>query len=130
MMQFMPNTGPTYHVYPDSSPPEQIMGGAMKLQADENFWSAVKDPFQRKKFSMASYNAGRGHILDAQRLAKKHGLNPYVWDDNVETMLLNLGKQEYYQDPLVRHGMIRSKTTYNYVHEVTDRYLEWVGVYE
>ena len=130
MMQFMPNTGPTYHVYPDSPPPEQIMGGAKKLRADENFWSAVKDPLQRKKFSMASYNAGRGHILDAQRLAKKHGLNPNVWDDNVEKMLLNLGKQEYYQDPVVRHGMIRSKTTYNYVIEVTDRYLEWVGIYE
>ncbi len=49
MMQFMPNTGPTYHVYPDSAPTEQVMGGAMRLQADENFWSAIKDPFQRKK---------------------------------------------------------------------------------
>ncbi|MFT5779422.1 MAG: membrane-bound lytic murein transglycosylase F [Crocinitomicaceae bacterium] len=130
MMQFMPNTGPSYNVYPDTEPPDQIMGGAMKLRADENYWSMVKDPLQRKKFALASYNSGRGHVLDAQRLAEKHGLNPNVWDDNVEAMLLNLSKQEYYQDEVVRHGMMRSQITYRYVREVTDRYLDWVGTYE
>lgn len=130
MMQFMPNTGPSYGVYPDSDPLTQIMGGAMKLKADEKYWTGITDPFQRKKFALASYNAGRGHILDAQRLAEKHGLNPNKWDDNVEVMILNLSKQEYYQDEVVRHGMMRSKTTYNYVHEVTERYLQWMANYE
>ncbi len=129
MMQFMPNTGPHYGVYPDSDPLTQVMGGAMKLNADEKYWDMIKDPLQRKKFALASYNAGRGHIIDAQRLAKKHGLNPNIWDDNVEVMILNLSKQEYYQDEVVRHGMMRSKTTYNYVHEVFERYLQWVGIY-
>lgn len=129
MMQFMPNTGPHYGVYPDSPPEVQIMGGAKKLMADEKFWTDVTDDFERKKFAMASYNAGRGHIKDAQRLARKHGLNPHVWDDNVEKMLLNLSKQEYYQDEVVRHGMMRSKVTYHYVNEVMKRYFEWVAVY-
>lgn len=129
MMQFMPNTGPHYGVYPDSPPEVQIMGGAKKLMADEKYWTDVTDDFERKKFSMASYNAGRGHIKDAQRLAKKHGLNPHIWDDNVEKMLLNLSKQEYYQDEVVRHGMMRSKVTYRYVNEVMKRYFEWVAVY-
>ena len=130
MMQFMPNTGPTYGVFPDSSPAEQIMGGGKKLAADEKFWKRIPDDFQRKKFSMASYNAGRGHILDAQRLAEKHGLDPLVWDGNVEKMLLNLSKKEYYQDEVVRHGMMKTKITYNYVRNVTQRYLEWVSKYE
>ncbi len=129
MMQFMPNTGPKFGVFPDSDPLTQIMGGAMKLQADEKSWSMVKDPLQRKKFALASYNSGRGHILDAQRLATKHGLNPNKWDDNVETMMLNLSKQEYYQDEVVKHGMVRSKTTYNYVREVMERYTEWAEIY-
>ncbi|MCH2224063.1 MAG: transporter substrate-binding domain-containing protein [Crocinitomicaceae bacterium] len=129
MMQFMPNTGPTYGVFPDSPPEVQIMGGARKLKADEKFWSEVPDPLERKKFAMASYNAGRGHIKDAQRLAKKHGLDHLRWEDNVEKMILNLSKQEYYQDEVVRHGMIRSKITYNYVLEVTERYFDWVGTY-
>lgn len=129
MMQFMPGTGPKYGVYPDSPPETQIMGGAKKLMYDEKQWSEIQDPTERKKFAIASYNAGRGHILDAQRLAKKHGLNPHKWDDNVETMLLNLSKQEYYQDEVVRHGMLRSKTTYNYVRSVMKRYQEWAAVY-
>ena len=129
MMQFMPNTGPTYGVFPDSPPEVQIMGGGRKLAADEKHWKEIPDDFQRKKFSMASYNAGRGHIMDAQRLAKKHGLNHLVWDDNVEKMILNLSKQEYYQDEVVRHGMMRSRTTYNYVREVTERYHEWAAIY-
>jgi len=130
MMQFMPNTGPTYGVYPDSPPDVQIMGGAKKLAADEKFWSRIPDEYQRKKFSMASYNAGRGHILDAQRLAEKYNLNPLIWDDNVEVMLLNLAKKEYYQDEVVRHGMMKTKITYNYVRDVTQRYMEWVSKYE
>ena len=130
MMQFMPNTGPHYGVYPDSPPEVQIMGGAKKLMADEKFWTDVTDDLERKKFAMASYNAGRGHIKDAQRLAKKHGLNPHIWDDNVEKMLLNLSKQEYYQDEVVRHGMMRSKVTYFYIQEVMKRYFEWVAVYQ
>lgn len=129
MMQFMPNTGPTYGVYPDSPPEQQIMGGAKKLAADEKFWDEVPDPIQRKKFCMASYNAGRGHILDAQRLAKKHGLNPLVWDNNVEAMLLNLSKKEYYQDPVVKCGVVRSTTTYKYVNHVFQRFNEWKSIY-
>ena len=130
MMQFMPNTGPTYGVYPDSPPEVQIAGGARKMAADEKFWSQIPDATQRKKFAIASYNAGRGHIQDAQRLAKKHGMNHLVWDDNVEDMLLNLSKQEYYQDEVVRNGMMRGTTTYNYIHHVFDRYIEWASVYE
>lgn len=130
MMQFMPNTGPTYGVFPDSPPDVQIMGGAKKLAADYKFWMKIPDDFQRKKFSMASYNAGKGHILDAQRLAEKYGKNPLMWDDNVEVMLLNLSKKEYYQDEVVRHGMMKTKITYNYVRNVTERYLEWVSKYE
>lgn len=129
MMQFMPGTGPKYGVYPDSPPETQIMGGTKKLMLDEKSWSHVEDDLQRKKFTLATYNAGLGHIMDAVRLAKKHGLNPNRWDDNVEVMLLNLSKQEYYQDEVVRNGMLRSKTTYGYVRAVMGRYLEWAAVY-
>ena len=106
------------------------MGGAKKLMADEKFWSKVPDPYQRKKFALGSYNAGRGHIQDAVRLAEKHGMNHLKWDDNVEVMLLNLSKQEYYQDEVVRNGMMRGTTTYNYIHHVTERYMEWVTIYD
>lgn len=130
MMQFMPNTGPHYGVYPDSPPAVQIMGGAKKLVSDEKFWKDIKDDLERKKFALASYNAGRGHIQDAQNLARKYGLNPYRWEDNVEKMMLNLSKQEFYQDEVVRNGMLRGTTTYNYIRHVMERYMEWVAQYD
>lgn len=130
MMQFMPNTGPHYGVYPDSPPSVQIMGGAKKLMADEKFWKNVPDELERKKFALASYNAGRGHIQDAVKLAQKHGKDPTRWENNVELMLLNLSKQEYYQDPVVRNGMMRGTTTYRYIRDVMERYMNWVTEYD
>ena len=129
MMQFMPNTGPYYGVFPDSPPEVQIMGGMKKLTADIKFWKEIPDKVQREKFALASYNAGGGHIKDAQRLAKKHGLNHLVWDENVELMLLNLSKQEYYRDEVVKNGSMRGTTTYNYVRNVYQRYLDWKSAY-
>lgn len=130
MMQFMPNTGPKYGVYPSSTAEEQIMGGMKKLHKDFISWNQIPDKIQRAKFTLATYNAGKGHIEDAQRLARKHGLNPLVWDDNVEKMMLNLSKGEFYRDELVKHGALRGSRTYNYVRSIYSRYMEWVSVYK
>ncbi len=130
MMQFMPHVGPKFGVYPGSSPEVQIMGGMKKISKDYQFWSAIPDKSQREKFTLATYNAGQGHIEDAQRLAKKHGLNPLVWDDNVEKMMLNLSKGQYYRDPVVRNGALRGTRTYNYVRAIYARYEEWKSVYK
>lgn len=130
MMQFMPNTGPKYGVYPDSPPEVQINGGMKKIANDIKSWSSIPDTGQRIKFALASYNAGRGHIEDAQRLAVKHGLDGNIWDNNVEKMLLNLSKQEYYRDEVVKNGSMRGTTTYNYVKKVYQRYIEWKAAYK
>lgn len=130
MMQFMPNTGPKYGVYPDSPPEVQINGGMKKIASDIKSWSSIPDKEQRIKFALASYNAGRGHIEDAQRLAVKYGLDGTKWDDNVEKMLLNLSKQEYYRDEVVKNGSMRGTTTYNYVRKVYHRYTEWKSTFK
>jgi membrane-bound lytic murein transglycosylase F len=130
MMQFMPNTGPKYGVYPNSTPEVQINGAMKKMNSDFNNWINIPDKAQREKFTLATYNAGKGHVEDAQRLARKHGLNPFVWDDNVEQMLLNLSKSEYYRDEVVRNGAMRGAHTYKYVRTIYARYLEWKSVYK
>jgi membrane-bound lytic murein transglycosylase F len=130
IMQFMPGTGPKYGVYPNSSPEVQIAGGLKKLSKDFASWSEVPDPIQRYKFTLATYNAGKGHVEDAQRLAKKKGLNPLVWDDNVEKMMLNLGKQEYYRDPVVKFGAHHGTLTHRYVRDIYARFEEWRSIYK
>ena len=129
IMQFMPSTGPTYGVYPDSPIKVQLLGGAKKIKADLEHWKKVKDPIQRLKFSLASYNAGRGHVKDAQNLARKYKLDPWIWDDNVGEMLLNLSKQKYFQDEVVRHGFMRGTNTFRYVELVLERYNQWKSIY-
>lgn len=44
-----------------------------------NLWKA-KRPFQdRIDFMFGSYNAGKGNVLRAQKVAEKQGLNPNLW---------------------------------------------------
>lgn len=130
IMQFMPSTGPTYGVYPDSPVEIQILGGAKKIKADMERWKDIPDEMQRLKFTLASYNAGRCHIEDAQKLAEKFKLDPKIWDDNVAKMLLNLSKQKYYQDEVVRCGFTRGTNTYRYVEKVIERYEQWKQTYK
>ena len=131
MMQFMPEIGPTYGVYPDSPPEVQINGGAKKISHDFKIWKkTIKDDLECMKFTLASYNCGQGHVYDAQRLATKYGKNPKIWDDNVEDMILRLSKKEFYGDEVVRHGAMRGTITYKYVNEIYTRYLEYKVLYK
>lgn len=49
-------------------------------------WSEDRAFKDRLNFMFASYNAGKGHILQAQQLAVEKGLNPYVWTSIVRTL--------------------------------------------
>jgi membrane-bound lytic murein transglycosylase F len=130
MMQFMPEVGPSFGVYPDSPPEQQIMGGAKKIMTDFRYWKSIPNELQRMKFALGSYNCGGGHILDAQRLAKKYGKDPLMWDENVEEMVLKLSRKEFYRDPVVRNGAMRGTITYKYVREIYGRYLQYSVMYD
>jgi len=130
IMQFMPGIGSKFGVYPSSPVANQILGGMKKLNADFEAWSEIPDTIQRRKFTLATYNAGKSHVEDAQRLARKYGLNPLKWDDNVEIMIVNLSKSNYYRDEVVKNGALRGHRTYNYVRVIYDRYLEWCTIYK
>lgn len=130
MMQFMPEVGPKFGVYPNSSPEVQIAGGMKKLMRDYESWPEVKSVAQRQKFAMASYNAGVNHIKDAQRLAKKYGYKTNVWDGNVEMMVKNLSQAKYYRDEVVENGAMRGGHTANYVMSVFSRYQSYKSAYK
>ncbi|MEX1192185.1 MAG: transglycosylase SLT domain-containing protein, partial [Brumimicrobium sp.] len=125
LMQFMPGTGPTYGVYPNSIPSVQIEGGMKKIHKDFHQWKSIPDSIQRVKFTLGTYNAGIGHVLDAQRLAKKYGKDPKIWDDNVEIYIKRLSKPEFYQDEVCYYGYLRGTETFNYVRSIFIRYKEY-----
>lgn len=56
----------------------------MRWIVDNYFKDENLDPVQQTLFAFASYNAGPTRIQDLRRKAKKRGLDPDVWFDNVE----------------------------------------------
>ncbi|MDE6536124.1 MAG: lytic transglycosylase F, partial [Muribaculaceae bacterium] len=68
------------------------------------------------------YNAGQGHIFDAMRLAEKHGLNPQIWDENVEKAVLMLANPQHYNDNVVKYGYLRGRETHDYVDRIMSLY--------
>jgi membrane-bound lytic murein transglycosylase F len=69
-----------------------------------------------------------GHILDAIKLAEKHGKNPGIWEDNVEYFLLKKSDPKFVTDPVVRYGYARGTETYRYVREIMYRYNHYLNV--
>ena len=127
LMQFMPFVASKYHIDGKSTPDEQIRAGCKLVYNSYRTWNSIESEEQRIKFTLASYNAGQGHVLDAQRLAKKYGLNPQVWDDNVQLMVNNLSLAKYYKDPLVKSGPYHGHAD-QYANLVYQIYLSWKAI--
>lgn len=124
LMGIMPNTAKALGVTPHElkNPDTGIRTGVDCLRRFRQGFSKITDPEEKIKFTLASYNAGIGHIYDAQRLAEKYGKNPLVWDNNVAEYIRLKSDPAYYNDPVCKHGYLRGSETYNYVTEVIERY--------
>lgn len=121
LMQLMPSVMKRYEIDYNSTPQQQLDAGGKLITYLDKAWSkSVADSTERVKFVLASYNAGMGHILDAQRLARKYGKAPDVWDDNVDYFVLN--KSEYVKDTCCKCGYLRGGQTYRFVADIMDRY--------
>lgn len=125
LMQLMPSVAKTYKTSFSklSSPDLNIALGTKYFRWIYNHFDKPEFTDEDKiKFSLASYNAGIGHVHDARALAQKYKLNPNVWTDNVEVMLLNKSARKYYSDPVVKHGHCRGFETRVYVRNIMQYY--------
>ncbi|HAN19537.1 MAG: lytic transglycosylase F [Bacteroidetes bacterium GWC2_33_15] len=124
LMQLMPTTAKRFGVDKKSLPKQNIKAGIRLIKwIDTRFVNlGIKDKDERIKFVLASYNVGVGHVLDARRLAEKHGKDPNTWDNNVAEYILRKSNPRYYNDPVVEFGYCRGDETFNYVFQIIDRY--------
>ncbi|NPA38142.1 MAG: transporter substrate-binding domain-containing protein [Chlorobi bacterium] len=122
LMQLMPSTAKAMGIKDPKDPEQNIKGGIKYLKHLFDQWTEIPDSIQRIKFTLASYNCGYNHVVDARNLTKKYNGNPDLWDDNVENYLRLLSKPKYYNDPVVKFGYVRGIEPYNYVREIFDRY--------
>lgn len=123
IMQLMPRTAARLGV--DSTHAmEAHIGAAVKyLNKLDTLWRrAVPDGDQRLCFVLASYNAGPGHVIDAQRLAEQLGLDPRRWEHHVERTVLLLAKPRYYMRPAMKNGYCNGSQVFHYVRDVVGMY--------
>ena len=130
LFQFMLATAESYGINRNSSAKSQISAGIRKLNKNFNQWlEEIPDSTECLKFSLGTFNSGRGHIDDARALCEKHGFDKNVWTDNVNEMLLNLSQPKYYRDEVVRNGYCRGIETYEYIIEVIQRFEEYKAAF-
>lgn len=128
LMQIMPSTGRLHGYSPDDlfDPAISVKAAVLTLRNLDDFFAPyISNPVERRRFVLAGYNAGAGHILDAIKLAEKHGKNPNVWYGNVEEALIWKSNEKYYSDPVCRYGYFRADQTVNYVHKVEQHYNQY-----
>ena len=121
-MQMMPSTAADLGVNNPLDPHQNLEGGTRYLRQLYAHFEEIEDTTQRIKFTMASYNCGLGHVLDARRLAEKYDKDPNWWDDNVEIYLRKMSSLKYYGDPVVKYGFVRGEEPYQYVRDIFLRY--------
>jgi membrane-bound lytic murein transglycosylase F len=80
---------------------------------------AYLDSLNQLRFSLASYNAGIGHMADARRLAIDLNRNPNDWE-GVQDAFLRLMDRSNHRN--ATYGFVRGVETVNYVNTVLNRY--------
>lgn len=128
LMQIMPATA-RHLGLPENKildPEQNIYAAARYIAELSNHFNDIRNPIERQLFVLASYNGGYFHIRDAMRLAEKHGKNKYKWDD-VATFVLNLQREEFYNDDVVRYGYMRGTETVDYVSKIKERWRQYCG---
>ncbi len=119
LMQLMPATAAEFGADNPLDPEENIAAGIRFLQWLQNYWGAhIEDEFERRKFVIASYNVGQGHVQDARRLAEAFGDDPDVWHGHVAEHMLNKSNPEYFNREEVRYGYATGLEPVNYVNTI------------
>ena len=122
LMQLMPPTARMVGAKNTYDPGANIAGGVAYLKFLTEEWKdKIKDPDERIKFILASYNAGPGHVEDARILARHFGKNPNVWDKETAPFILKLSLPRFYNNYGVKKGYCRGEEPFNYVTEILER---------
>jgi len=127
LFQVMPRTAKELGI-PDMHLPKQSIQAGIRymdwvrtrmlnndVQAEQLIW-----------FTLASYNAGAGHVRDAMRLAKQKGWKGDVWFDHVEKAMLLLSLSKYASK--ARYGYVRGQEPVTYVRQIKRRLDTYINI--
>ena len=126
LMQVMPETAISLGLENFTEPQDNIHAGSIYLKYLEKMFSKypLKEE-ERIKFTLAAYNVGPGHVMDAMKLAEAYNKDPHVWNKNVDYFLLHKSNPEFYKDTLVRFGYCDGKQAYDFVNRILENYTHY-----
>lgn len=117
IMQITSKTAEQLGIKDRTDPRQAIMGGVRYLKKLYDYFDEAQNP-DRLLIALASYNVGKGHIIDAQRIAKEKGMNPNSWSALKETL------------PLLRYRAYYKKSKYGYCRGTEPvRYVDRILIY-
>lgn len=128
LMQMMPQTAARFGIDSTQVEDANVVAGGRYLAYLEKMWQDdVLDSTERKKFILASYNAGPGHVFDAMALAQEFEKDPQDWEQ-VEPFLIKKSEPKYYTMDVVKHGYCRGRQPVAYVKNVMNSYSHYVSL--
>ena len=121
-MQVMPQTGRKYGIDDLVDPENNLIAGTSHLKRLQKMLSA-KGFSQEEliKFTLASYNAGEGRIMDCRSLAAAQGLDNCVWA-NIVTVIPMMRDDSILEDESVKLGKFQGHETIAYVDNIMEIY--------
>ena len=128
LMQLMPATMENYGISEEDGEDANIRVGVQHLNSLRNAFDDIKDEEEKLYFVAAAYNAGSGHIFDAQRLCAKKNEDYKKWK-NVAKYLKLKTHHEIVADAVVKSGYFPGSHTVKYVQQVMSRYYVYKAAY-
>ncbi|MCQ2379190.1 MAG: transporter substrate-binding domain-containing protein, partial [Victivallaceae bacterium] len=116
LMQVMPDTAKELGITNLTDPENGIAAGTKYMAKLREHFTDAATPRDVLCFTLAAYNAGLGHVLDARKLAKQQGLDPRVWFNHTEKALELLQYRKYSKQ--AKYGYCRSSETLPYVRDI------------
>ena len=87
LMQVMPSTAARYGISDLVDPENNIKAGTKHLKMLQNIWKKRDlEPAEMIRFTLASYNAGEGRILECRNYAEEKGYDTIAYIENIEAL--------------------------------------------
>ncbi len=117
IMMLTKNTATAMDVVDRTDAKQSIIGGARYLRRMMGRFDDQVEYLDRLYLGLAAYNIGRGHMHDAQSLARQLNLSPYEWHDMKQVLPL-LSQKKYYQN--LKYGYARGTEPVRYVQRIRE----------
>jgi membrane-bound lytic murein transglycosylase F len=128
LMQLMPATMEHYGVSETGGEDANIRAGVQHLNMLRNSFDDIENEEEKLYFVAAAFNAGRGHIFDAQRLCAKFEGDFMRWSD-VSKYLKLKSHHQFATDSVVKSGYYPGTHAVKYSQQVMERYYAYKAAF-